>query len=147
MKNMLSCPNWFIKVKRRQKRVRRPSHNPKERKMKSWWKLCFNKTTKLSLKERNSDNDKWKTREKLNFSDTAAGQFVGQAMHLWNIFGGEKKIIPLYFFIFALDCSTLRPPHFTQPDFIADLKANIWNSKLGLVVCSKLWHFAESSHS
>ena len=41
----------------------------------------------------------------------------------------------------------MHPPHFTQPDFIADLKANIWNTKLGLVICSKLWHFGESSYS
>ena len=63
--------------------------------------------------------------------------------YLWR----RKKNHSAVFLIFALDCSTLRPPHFTQPDFIADLKANIWNSKLGLVICSKLWHFAESSHS
>ena len=54
----------------------------------------------------------------------------------------------IFFFSFGFeDPLTLHPPHFTQPDFIADLKANIWNTKLGLVICSKLWHFGENGYS
>ena len=90
--------------------------------------------------EGNSDNDNENGKRSLDFlTQLLVNLWDTQCIHDIFLRAKRKSLRWILIFTFRfVDCSTLRPPHFTQPDFIADLKANIWNSKLGLVICSKL---------